>query len=84
MGNHPVPILTPTRAEIEGALATLRSVLYIVTAHFDENSTAYKLVAADGTGESLIGTIKAGMRYYELVREGTLNGDIHLSKWGNA
>jgi hypothetical protein len=65
-------------------LATLRSVLYIVTAHFDENSTAYKLVAADGTGESLIGTIKAGMRYYELVREGTLNGDIHLSKWGNA
>jgi hypothetical protein len=65
-------------------IAALRSVLHLVTAHFGENSTAYKLVAADGTGESLIGTIKAGMRYNELVREGTLVADIHLSKWGNA
>jgi hypothetical protein len=84
LGKHPVPILTPTRAEIDGALATLRSALHLVTTHFGEIPTAYQAVNAEGTGESLVGMIKAGMRYYELLDEGTLDGDLHLSKWGNA
>jgi hypothetical protein len=45
--------------------------------------TAYAGVHADGTAENVVGIMKAGMRYHELLRTGALEGDLHVSKWGN-
>jgi hypothetical protein len=84
LGTHPVPITTPTRDEINGALHAVRELLHRVARHFQENPTAYTAIYAEGTAEHLVGVIKAGMRYFELLDAGQLDGDVHCSKYGDA
>jgi hypothetical protein len=61
----------------------LESLLNEIATHFGEMQTAYAGVRADGTAENVVGMMKAGMRYHELLMISAMEGDPHLSKWGN-
>jgi hypothetical protein len=80
---HPTPLPGPTRMEIENTLRALESLLNEIATHFGEMQTAYAGVRADGTAENVVGMMKAGMRYHELLMISAMEGDPHLSKWGN-
>lgn len=73
----------PSREEIEIALEALRSVVNYISLHFTGTQTAYELTVLDSDGDSLIGALKRGLRYRELVRNGTIPyDDLHSSGWG--
>lgn len=74
----------PSREEVEVALAALRSVMNRISLHFTETQTAYELIVLDNDGDSLIGTLKRGLRYLELVKDGTVPyDDLRSSNLGN-
>ena len=73
----------PSRAEIEAALGALRSVMNRISLHYTGTQTAYDLIVLDSDGESLIATLKRGLRYRELVKDGTVpHDDLRTSTWG--
>lgn len=65
----------PSREEIEVALEALRSVMNCISLHFTGMQTAYELIVLDSDGESLIATLKRGLRYRELVMDGAIPHD---------
>jgi hypothetical protein len=73
----------PSRKEIEQALDALRRFMNCIALHFTGTETLYELIVLPGDGESLIATLKKGLRYSELVRNGTISrNDLHNSSWG--
>ena len=73
----------PSREEIEVALGALRSVMNCIALHFTGTQTAYELIVLDSDGDSLIATLKRGLRYRELVKAGAIpHDDLRSSNWG--
>lgn len=73
----------PSREEIEVALEALRSVMNCIALHFTGTQTAYELIVLDSDGNSLIATLKGGLRYWELVKDGAIpHDDLRSSTWG--
>jgi len=73
----------PSREEIELALKAVRSVMNRISLHFTGTQTAYELIVLDSDGDSLIGTLKRGLRYRELVKDGAIpHDDLQSSNWG--
>jgi hypothetical protein len=73
----------PSREEIEVALDALRRVMNCISLHFTETQTAYELIVLDSDGDSLIATLKRGLRYQELVKNGAIpRDDLLSSTWG--
>ena len=68
-------LLGPSREEIEVALEALRCVMNRIALHFTDTQTAYDLVVLDSDGDSLIATLKRGLRYRELVKDGVVPHD---------
>ena len=79
------PHVGPSRAEIEAALEALRNVMNRIALHYTGSQTAYDLIVLDSDGDSLIGMLKRGLRYQELVKDGVVpQDDLRTSKWGKA
>jgi len=73
----------PSRTEIEVALQALRSVMNCISLHFTKTQTAYELIVLDSDGDNLIGALKRGIRYRELVMDGSIpRDDLRNSRWG--
>lgn len=73
----------PSRAEIETALEALRNIMNRVALHYTGSQTAYDLIVLDSDGDSLIGMLKRGLRYREMVRDGVVpHDDLRASSWG--
>jgi hypothetical protein len=70
-----VPLEGPPRAEIEAALVALREAVNCVQLHYTGTQTAYELFSMTHDGESLLATLTRGLRYSELVKEGSIARD---------
>lgn len=74
----------PSRHEIEIALQALRRVMNCISLHYIGTQTAYEHITLHSDGDSLIATLKRGLRYSELVTDGTIPpDDLRLSDWGD-
>ncbi|UJB19227.1 MULTISPECIES: hypothetical protein [Lysobacter] len=72
----------PSRQEIEVALNALRAFMNCIAVHLTGTQTAYELVALGNDGDSLIATLKRGLRYQELVKTGAIPFDDIDSAFG--
>jgi hypothetical protein len=73
----------PSRDEIETSLDALRRFMNCIALHFTGTQTAYELIVLDSDGESLIATLKEGLRYRELVLTGEIpHDDLRTSTSG--
>jgi AbiU2 len=82
---RPVPLLTPTREEINGALESLRSFMRVVETHFGEPYTSYNNVSTIHDGESLIVSLKYSLRYQEMQKAEKIDWfDFRQSPWNDA
>jgi hypothetical protein len=76
-------LMGPSRAEIEVALEALRCVMNRIALHFTGSQTAYEQIVLDSDGDSLLATLKRGLRYRELVKIGQISpDDLRASTWG--
>jgi len=54
-----------------------------ISLHYTGTQTAYDLIVLNSDGDSLIATLKQGLRYRELVGDGVLpHDDLRNSAWG--
>lgn len=76
-----VPLMGPSREEVESALSVLRDFMNAVQLHFNEPQTAYELIILESDGDHLIGMLKRGIRYQQLVREGSISRTDLAEHW---
>jgi hypothetical protein len=80
-----VPLIGPTRKEIQEALESLSSFMHEVNAYFGEIPTAYGLTLGWYGADDLVAVLKGGFRYRELQQDGTIDyADIQKSQWMDA
>lgn len=78
-------LMGPSRTEIENALEALRNVMNRVALHYTGSQTAYDLIVLDSDGDNLLGMLKRGLRYQEMVKDGAIpRDDLRASRWGKA
>ena len=65
----------PSREEIEAALLAGRNFMNCIEQHFCGSQTAYELTVLQSDGDSLISTLRAGLRYRKLVADGIIERD---------
>ena len=65
----------PSRDEIETALLAARNFMNCIDLHFSGSQTAYELTVLQSDGDSLIATLRAGLRYKKLVLDGVIARD---------
>ena len=71
------PVKGPSREEIEKALAALRDAMNCIELHYAHAQTRYELFSMVDDGEALLQSLRRGVRYRELVREGVIaSGDL--------
>lgn len=75
------PLMGPSRNEIESALSALRAFMNAVKLHFNHSQTAYELITLDSDGDHLIGMLKRGIRYQQLVRDGSISRTDLAEHW---
>lgn len=84
LGANTHPLSQPSREEIENALKALRNFMNCIAQHFGSAPTGYEYTALDNDGDSLITTLKKGLRYDDLVKERRIPfDDLSCSSWGN-
>jgi hypothetical protein len=80
------PLPGVSRQMIEDALAVLRTYMNEIQIHYDDSEQGYEhfiMHAADA--EALLGILKHGIRYEELVQAGQIDfDDLPMSKWHDA
>jgi hypothetical protein len=70
---------------IEDALGTVRRYLNAVELHYNDSEWGYEHFIMNSDGETLIATLRAGLRYEELVRDEKVPyDDWRQSKWHDA
>jgi hypothetical protein len=70
------PLPDVSRQDVERALETVRLLMNSVESHFENSSTAYEHFAFSGyDGEALIGVLKQGLRYEQLVSSELISWD---------
>jgi hypothetical protein len=67
------PLPGPSRQEIEDALAVLRAFMNTLQRDFTQSETAYDHFVMTYDGDLLLSVLRQGLRYQELVRDGTLS-----------
>jgi hypothetical protein len=73
VNRHATPLTGPSREEIELALSALRGLMNTVKLHYNDSQTAYEMIMLENDGEHLIAMLKRGIRYQQLVRNGTIS-----------
>ena len=66
------PLEGPSRDEIENALEALRNVMNCIEQHYTGSTMAYELFLMSDDGEAVIGMLRRGIRYEQLVRDGVV------------
>lgn len=76
------PLPGVTRQMIEDALSSVREYLNIIDAHYNASETLYESFNLSTNGNALIAVLKNGLRYQELVSNGTIpREDWFEGKW---
>jgi hypothetical protein len=75
IGAKVTPLEGPSRSEIEAALAALREAMNCVELHYTKSQTAYEHFIMNNDGQTLISTLKQGLRYRELVEDKVIAHD---------
>lgn len=79
------PLPDVSRQMIEDALLTLRTYLNAIERHFNDSEWGYEHFIMASDGDALVATLRAGLRYEELVQERKLSyDDWRHGKWHNA
>lgn len=85
MKTSPTPLPGVSREMIDNALSTLRDYLNAIEQHYDNSECEYQNVVMSDDGDALIETIRDGLRYEELVQEGSIShDDFGKGKWHDA
>lgn len=69
MKSSPNPLPGVSREMIEDALSTLRDYLNAIEQHYNNSEYGYEHFIMSSDGEALLATIRAGLRYEELLQE---------------
>ena len=81
----PMPLPGITMGMIEAALDAATSILNEVERHFDDATTLYRLFRLRGDADAMIGLLKGGLRYEQLMQEGVIPfEDTERDPWAQA
>jgi hypothetical protein len=70
---------------IEDALETVRDYMNTIEAHYNDNEWGYEHFILNHGSAALLATLRAGLRYEELVQERALpHDDWRKGKWRDA
>ncbi len=85
MKQLPKPLPGVSRQMIEDALETVRDYMNEIEAHYNDSEWGYEhFILNDGSG-ALLATLRAGLRYEELIQERALPfDDWRKGKWSDA
>jgi len=85
MKQLPQPLPSVSRQMIEDALETVRDYMNAIEAHYNEIEWGYEHFILNHGSAALLATLRAGLRYEELVQERTLpHDDWRKGKWSDA
>ena len=70
-----VPLPGPSREEIERALEQLRAAMNSIATYYGLSQTLYEHFSMAADGEFLVSTLRKGIRYQQLVKEGVIGRD---------
>lgn len=76
-----VPRMGPSRQEIECALEALRETMNCVSVHYAETTIAYEHFSMQADGEALIQRLRRGIRYDELINDGSIARDDYRKRF---
>jgi hypothetical protein len=83
--SSPNPIPGVSRQMIEDALKTLREYLNAIEAHYNDSEMGYEQFLMSSDGDALVGVLREGLRYEELMKEGKVPfDDWRQGKWHDA
>jgi hypothetical protein len=79
------PLPGVSRQMIEDALESVRGYMNAFEAHYNDSEWGYEYFVLNHGATSLLATLRAGLRYEELVQERALPfGDWRKGKWSDA
>lgn len=79
------PLPSVSRQMIENALETIRDYMNAIEAHYNDSEWGYDDFILNHGSEALLATLRAGLRYEELVQEGALPFDDWCKgEWSDA
>jgi hypothetical protein len=79
------PLPDISRQMVEDALNTVRAYLNAIEHYYNDNTWGYEHFIMRSDGEALIATLRAGLRYEELLQERKLpHDDWRHGKWSDA
>lgn len=79
------PLPGVSRQMIEDALLTIRTYLNAIEMHYNDSEWGYEHFIMGDDGDALVATLRAGLRYEELVQERKLPyDDWRHGKWHDA
>ena len=81
LDRHPELMSGPTLEEIDGALNALGEAMSAFSLSARETAMAYELTITHADGETLIKRLQEGLRYRELVEEGTVHRHDFLDRF---
>jgi hypothetical protein len=85
MKQLPQPLPGVSRQMIEDALETVRDYMNTIEAHYNDNEWGYEHFILNHGSAALLATLRAGLRYEELVQERALpHDDWRKGKWRDA
>lgn len=85
MKSSPDPLPGISRQMIEEALALVREFMNKIERHYRDSEVGYEGFIMQSAGEALVGMLRYGLRYEELLKERTISyDDWHHGKWHDA
>jgi hypothetical protein len=85
MKQLPQPLPGVSRQMIGDALETVRDYMNAIEAHYNDSEWGYEHFILNHGSGALLATLRAGLRYEELVQERTLSfDDWRKGKWSDA
>lgn len=80
LGARAIPLLGPSRVEIEVALESLRKVMNCVGYHFTNTETLYEEFIMQNDGNHLLTALTRAKRYQMLMKEGVIpRNDLRIN-----
>lgn len=82
MKSSPDPLPGISRQMIEEALALVREYMNTIEGHYHDSEVGYEHFIMHSDGDALVAMLRSGLRYEELLKEGTISyDDWHHGKW---
>lgn len=81
LNQHVTPRVGPSREEVENALAALREAMNSISVHYTDTTIGYEHFSMLADGDSLIQSLRQGLRYTELVNAGSIPRDDYRKRF---